>query len=110
MYVGYIAFSHAYNGKDICGLHLAPLAVNPQYQKQGIGSEMLRFALRQDVIKNMPIYVLGDTAFYQKFGFEPCSQPVCPFTKNNANFLALRNPPSVNFTVGYEPEFKKGAK
>ncbi len=110
MYVGYIAFTHAYNGKNICGLHLAPLAVNPQYQNQGIGSEMIRFALRQDVIKGNQIYVLGKPEFYQKFGFKPCAQPTCPFDKNNAHFLALRSDPAESFTIGYEPEFMKGAK
>ena len=27
--IAYIAFSNAYNGSDVCGLHLAPLAVKP---------------------------------------------------------------------------------
>lgn len=71
--IAYIAFSNAYNGSDVCGLHLAPLAVKPEFQKQGIGSELLRFALRQSVIKENTIFVLGDPAFYQKFGFEPCA-------------------------------------
>src|SRR5512133_2546754 len=54
----YIAFSNAYDGKKICGLHLAPLAVKPQMQHQGIGSELLRFALRQGVIKDSTLFVL----------------------------------------------------
>ena len=106
--IAYIAFSNAYNGSEICGLHLAPLAVKPEFQNQGIGSELLRFALRQDVIKANTIFVLGDPGFYQKFGFEPCAIPVCPFDKNNAHFLSLRNTITSKFTVGYEPEFKIG--
>lgn len=104
-YVAYIAFTNAYDGDKICGLHLAPLAVNPQFQNQGLGSELLRFALRQEVIQNTTIFVLGDPKFYQRFGFERCDQPICPFDKNNAHFLALHNSTTHNYTVGYEPEF-----
>jgi len=103
--VAYIAFSNAYNGSEVCGLHLAPLAVKPEFQGQGIGSELLRFALRQDVIKKSTLFVLGDPGFYQKFGFERCANPVCPFDKNNTHFCSIRNEQSSSFTVGYESEF-----
>jgi putative acetyltransferase len=105
LYIAYIAFSTAYDGDKVCGLHLAPLAVNPQYQHQGLGSELLRFALRQEPIRNTTIFVLGDPRFYQKFGFVRCARPICPFDTNNAHFLALRNPNTHGYTVGYEPEF-----
>lgn len=104
-FIGYAAFSHAFNGTKVCGLHLAPVAVNPHFQYQGVGSELLRFCLRQPEVKEKTVYVLGDPPFYKKFGFEPCKQPVCPFDKNNRHFLALRNDETKNFTVGYEPEF-----
>lgn len=102
----YIAFSNAYDGKKICGLHLAPLAVKPQMQHQGIGSELLRFALRQGVIKDNTLFVLGNPAFFRKFGFERCALPLCPFDKGNAHFLSLRNTAPREYIVGYEPEFK----
>ncbi|WP_300455440.1 N-acetyltransferase [Desulfobacula sp.] len=108
--IAYIAFSNAYDGPDVCGLHLAPLAVTPAFQNQGIGSELLRFALRQTAIKENTLFVLGNPEFYQKFGFVPCAGPICPFDKNNAHFLSLGNTPSRKFTVGYEPEFSKGKK
>ncbi len=103
--IAYIAFSNAYNGSEVCGLHLAPLAVKPEFQKQGIGSELLRFALRQTVIKENTIFVLGAPIFYQKFEFEPCAIPICPFDNKNAHFLSLRNNTHNHFTVGYESEF-----
>ena len=103
--VAYIAYSHAYHEKNICGLHLAPLAVNPEYQNRGIGSELLRFSLRQKVIKESSLFVLGDPRYYEKFGFTPCVSPLCPFTKNNAHFLSMRNKADRAFTIGYEPEF-----
>ena len=104
--IAYIGFSNAYNGSAVCGLHLAPLAVNPEFQGQGIGSELLRFSLRQKVIRDSTLFVLGDPAFYQRFGFEPCASPLCPFDKNNEHFLSIRNSVAQQFTVGYEPEFK----
>lgn len=108
--IAYIAFSNAYNNTAVCGLHLALLAVKPEHQNRGIGSEMLRFALRQEVILANTIFVLGDPVLYRKFGFAPCSMPVCPFAGNNTNFLSIRNTTSEQFTVGYEPEFTLAQK
>lgn len=107
--IAYIAFSNAYHGNDVCGLHLAPMAVAPDFQRQGVGSELLRFALRQEAIKSRPLFVLGEPGYYNRFGFEPCSLPVCPFDKNNAHFLSMRNDSTSHFTVGYEPEFEAAA-
>jgi len=107
--IAYVAFSNAYHGNDICGLHLAPMAVAPELQRQGVGSELLRFALRQEAIKSRPLFVLGEPGYYKRFGFEPCSVPICPFDKINAHFLSMRNPVATSFIVGYEPEFKTAA-
>lgn len=107
--IAYLAFSPAYHGSDICGLHLAPMAVTPEFQKQGVGAELLRFALRQETIKSRPLFVLGEPGYYKRFGFEPCSLPICPFDKNNAHFLSMRNTIATCFVVGYEPEFGTAA-
>lgn len=104
--IAYIAFSQAYHGRDVCGLHLAPMAVAPDFQKQGVGTELLQFALRQGVIKNQPLFVLGEPGYYRRFGFETCSQPVCPFDIDNAHFLSMCNTVTEGFAVGYEPEFQ----
>lgn len=103
--IAYIAFSNAYNGNDVCGLHLAPMAVAPEFQKKGVGSELLRFALRQEMIKCQPLFVLGEPGYCKRFGFEPCSLPICPFDKHNSHFLSRRNTTTSHFIVGYEPEF-----
>lgn len=103
--IAYLAFSNAYQGKDVCGLHLAPLAVAPDMQKQGVGSELLRFALRQEVIASQPLFVLGEPGYFRRFGFESCCQPMCTFDNTNAHFLSMRNDGATAFTVGYEPEF-----
>ncbi len=108
--IAYIAFTPAYHGKNVCGLHLAPLAVTPEFQQQGVGSELLRFALRQEEIQRQPLFVLGEPGYYKKFGFSPCTQPVCPFDKNNAHFLSLRNDAASGFTISYEAEFMTAGK
>ncbi len=106
--IAYIAFSNAYNGNEVCGLHLAPIAVAPKFQRQGVGSELLRFALRQEAIKDSPLFVLGNPKFYKQFGFEHCTIPTCPFDKENRHFLAIRNTTTTRFIIGYEPEFGQG--
>ncbi len=77
--IAYLAFTNAYHGTAVCGLHLAPLAVKPEFQRQGIGSELLRFVLRQAAIRDKILFVPGDPGFYRKFGFAPCAMPLCPF-------------------------------
>lgn len=108
--IAYLAFSNAYHGSTVCGLHLAPMAVAPEFQKQGIGSQLLRFALRQEPIQSQVLFVLGAARFYKRFGFEPCRRPVCPFTTDNAHFLSLRNDTAEPFVVGYEAEFRTAGK
>lgn len=103
--IAYLAFSSAYHGKAVCGLHLALMAVAPDFQRQGVGTELLNFALRQESIKNQPLFVLGEPAYFKRFGFEPCSQPICPFAVNNTHFLSMRNDGTTSFTVNYESEF-----
>lgn len=105
--IAYIAFTNAYNGKDVCGLHLAPVAVKPEYQRQGIGSELIAFALRQEKIKNNTLFVLGNPEYYKKFGFTKCQNPVCSFANKKRHFLSIRNEFTESFTVGYEREFGK---
>lgn len=108
--IAYVAFSRAFQGNAVCGWHLAPMAVTPEFQKQGVGSELLRFALRQEALRSETLFVLGEPAYYKRFGFEPCTEPICPYDKNNAHFLSLRNNVTTSFTIGYEPEFKTAAK
>ena len=109
--IAYVCFSRAFRGQEVCGLHLAPLAVQPQMQSQGIGSELLRYALRQEAIVTQPVFVLGDPGYYQKFGFEPCKVPLCPFDKGNRHFMSLRSSTITDaFSIGYEPEFYRPQK
>ncbi len=59
---------------------LGPLAVAPAWQRQGIGKAMLRAGLRrlQNAGVNQ-VYVLGDPAYYRRFGFEPDDSVTPPY-------------------------------
>ena len=51
---------------------LAPLAVEPRYQKRGVGSALVRgglLRLEEEGIRS--VYLLGDPAYYSRFGFAP---------------------------------------
>ena len=104
--IAYIAFTQAFNGLSVCGLHLCPVVVAPQSRNQGVGIELLRFSLRQEIIKNSTIFVVGKSSFYQEFGFTPCLMPISPLKKKKDRFLSIRNTTSQQFTVGFETEFK----
>ncbi len=107
MVVGYVALTNAYKNGEKIGYHLAPVAVHPDFQRSGIGSELIRFALRQADIKDQPIFVLGAPKYYERFGFKFVKNPICKFDKNNRHFLAINFDESAEkFTVGYEKEFK----
>lgn len=107
--VAYIGLTNAYDGTQVVGLHLGPLAVQPQMRGQGIGSELLRFALRQEGIKERTIFVLGEAKFFQKFGFEQCTLPICPSAQGTGKFLIIRNELGTGSRIGYEPEFMSPA-
>lgn len=62
------------HGDDGRALGLAPLAVAPPFQRQGIGTALTQAALT--TLATGPyrmIAVLGDPAYYTRFGFGPAS-------------------------------------
>ena len=72
--VGHILFSYI----DLVGqetlpiLGLAPLAVHPDYQRQGVGSALTQAGLEKAEARGEAIaIVLGHPPFYSRFGFEP---------------------------------------
>jgi putative acetyltransferase len=56
-------------------LALAPMAVSPEFQGQGIGSELVRVGLqRARELGHTTIIVIGHAEYYPRFGFEPASR------------------------------------
>ncbi|MDP5240975.1 N-acetyltransferase [Uliginosibacterium sp. 31-16] len=71
--IGHIAFSAVQiNGRDCGWFGLAPLAVSPSHQRQGVGKKLIAAGLGQlDTLGAQGCVVLGDPAYYARFGFRP---------------------------------------
>ena len=69
--VGHIMYSPLPVGR-VTGAGLGPMAVLPEYQRQGIGSKLIEAGNRQLKEGRCPfIVVLGHAAYYPRFGFRP---------------------------------------
>lgn len=75
--VGYIAFSKVLvSGKDLNWHGLGPVAVEPAYQRMGIGQQLIRTGLtRLKEMGSAGCVLLGEPAYYSRFGF--CHYPQC---------------------------------
>ena len=108
--VGYILFTkiEIENHGEIA---LAPLAVLPEYQKQGIGSMLIEQGHK--IAKKLGYHysiVLGSENYYPKFGYIPATQYgiQAPFDVANENFMAVKlNDTDIEITgvVQYAKEF-----
>jgi putative acetyltransferase len=96
---------------DRKGLGLAPVAVLPEYQSQGIGSALIRAGLEMCRKCGFEfVVVLGAPRYYSRFGFRPASR----FGLENEygvdeEFMAQELTPGglsgVKGLVKYQPEF-----
>ncbi len=71
--VGHIAFSPVFfeSTNEHFGYILAPLAVSPKFQKNKIGSSLVKYGL--GTLSNMGsffVFVYGDPEYYSRFGFK----------------------------------------
>lgn len=72
--VGHILFTHAAIGgaPELSASILAPLAVVPAAQKQGIGGKLIRHGLQLLAKSSVDlIFVLGHPEYYPRHGFQP---------------------------------------
>ena len=76
--VGHILFSPASifgNSDTIWGMALAPMAVLPERQNEGIGSALVRAGIDWLESPSCPfIIVLGHPEYYPRFGFKPAEK------------------------------------
>ena len=114
--VGHIAFSpvtvHSANLVPSV-LALAPVAVTPDFQRQGIGSALVRWALEEcRRLGHGVVIVLGGPGYYQRFGFTPAAKfgIECPFPVPPETFMLLELSPDAAHghrgIVRYRPEFE----
>lgn len=94
-------------------LALAPVAVSPDFQKQGIGSQLIKHGLlKAKALGYTAVIVLGHEHYYPKFGFLPASKYgiKCPFEVPDEVFMALElvegGLKGVHGTVKYPKEFE----
>ncbi len=75
--VGHILFSPAVvdvAGRRVVGMGLAPMAVAPGRQREGIGTALVERGLAMLRERGCPfVIVLGHPGYYPRFGFEPAS-------------------------------------
>lgn len=74
--IGHILFTRAYidemNTTQPLVHILAPLAVIPEYQKQGVGGALINEGLKRlKEMKSEMVFVLGHMEYYPKYGFIP---------------------------------------
>lgn len=105
--VGHAAFSPVTIGAQNpawCGL--GPVSVMPAHQRSGIGSSLIRSALRRLRERGVAgCVVLGDPAYYSRFGFAPHAGLVYPGPPAN-HFMALALEGVAPFgEVRYHPAF-----
>ena len=81
--VGHVLFSpvaiHAIDGSDDTvlanGLGLAPVAVLPEFQGRGVGAALIEAGIARCRESGVPfVVVLGEPAYYGRFGFEPAGR------------------------------------
>jgi putative acetyltransferase len=84
--VGHILFSELVvevDGRNVKTAALAPMAVQPECQRRGIGSKLVETALRALRERGYePVIVLGHPDYYRRFGFSPSltASLVAPFS------------------------------
>ena len=62
-------------GRRVVGMGLAPMAVLPERQRQGIGSQLVARGLEVLRERGCPfVVVVGHPEYYPRFGFEPASK------------------------------------
>lgn len=112
--VGHILFSPATlsSQPEMQIMGLAPLAIVPARQKQGIGSELVRRGLEEcRLLGFVAVVVLGHAAYYPKFGFASASRfgLVSEYDVPDDVFMALELETGVLSgkpgTIRYHPAF-----
>lgn len=108
--VGYVLLTKITIG-DSTELALAPLAVSPSHQGQGIGGQLIKAAhyIAKELGYQYSV-LLGEPDYYQRFGYVPAQQfgIIAPFDVPDGYYMAYAlqdNPRTVQGVVGYDGAF-----
>jgi putative acetyltransferase len=114
--VGHVLFSPVIIGESnhTLVMGLAPMAVLPAHQRQGIGSALVEMGLEEcRRLGVAAIVVLGHAAYYPRFGFAPASTVglMCEFEVPEEAFMAMELAPRaltrLPGIVRYHPAFRE---
>jgi putative acetyltransferase len=111
--VGHVSFSPVTFDpprEDLQALQLAPLAVLPAHQRQGIGGALVREGLaRCRALGFEAIFLLGHPAYYPRFGFRPAREFGAHYEDDRDAFMAIELRPGalrdLNATLVLAEEF-----
>jgi putative acetyltransferase len=102
------------SGKELAGAGLGPMAVLPEHQRKGIGTELIRAGNEELKIRGCPfIVVLGHPEYYPRFGFRPAAARGirCQWSVLDDAFMVLFLDESamkgVSGLAKYRPEFSE---
>lgn len=115
--IGHILFTKILilgdTGIEFESLSLAPMAVHPKSQKQGVGGKMIYAGIEKaKSLGYSSVFVLGHPLYYPKFGFQPASKwnVKAPFNVPEEAFMAIEliedGLKDVSGTVKYPKEFE----
>jgi len=115
--VGHILFSPVTVNSEISSFEaitLAPMAVLPEYQRKGIGSQLVYAGIEEcGILGHEVVVVLGHPDYYPRFGFVPARPKgiECEFEAPDEAWMILeiRNGALAGRrgTVTFQPEFHK---
>lgn len=109
--VGHLLLSRVTLDAGVDVLALAPMAVVPERQRQGVGGALVREALARAATTSFPlIVVVGHPQYYPRFGFEPAAElgVRAPFAVPDEAWMLYRLPrydAAVQGRVLYPPAF-----
>lgn len=117
--VGHILFSPVLiksQKEAVQAIALAPMAVHPEFQNQGIGAALVRQGLEEcKRLGHKIVIVVGHPTYYPRFGFSSAKAKglEAPFSIPDEAFLVLELIPGVlkgiKGRVEYPPAFTEGA-
>lgn len=108
--VGHVMFSRLI--APFPALALGPVAVLPERQRTGVGSRLIRDGIaRSEAAGWAGIFVLGDPAYYRRFGFDAgkANGFISPYAGPYLMALALRGSelPITTGSIQHAPAFAK---
>lgn len=106
--LGYVISTRGWIGQTPA-LGLGPIAVDPAYQRQGIGSALINASIAAaNAHRETAIALLGSTEYYPPFGFVPGDALgiISPDSSWGSHFMAL---PLAGFSKDVHGRFKYAA-